>query len=47
MSIHPLDHPIWNALTTRQGMLAEGDGPVRRYPVAFTPFADSSIDGRL
>jgi predicted GNAT family acetyltransferase len=37
---HPLDHPIWSALTTRQRALAEGDGPARRYPVAFTPFAD-------
>jgi len=37
---HPLDHPIWSALTTRQSALAEGDGPARRYPVAMTPFAD-------
>jgi predicted GNAT family acetyltransferase len=37
---HPLDHPIWNALTTRQRSLAEGDGLARRYPVAITPFAD-------
>lgn len=37
---HPLDHPIWSALTTRQRALAEGDGLARRYPVAITPFAD-------
>jgi predicted GNAT family acetyltransferase len=37
---HPLDHPIWTALTTRQRALAEGDGLARRYPVAITPFAD-------
>ena len=37
---HPLDRPIWSALTTRQRALAEGDGLVRRYPVAITPFAD-------
>ena len=37
---HPLDRPIWTALTTRQRALAEGDHVVRRYPVAITPFAD-------
>jgi ribosomal protein S18 acetylase RimI-like enzyme len=37
---HPLDQPIWTALTTRQRALAEGDGLARRYPVAITPFAD-------
>lgn len=37
---HPLDHPIWTALTTRQRHLAEGDDHARRYPVAITPFAD-------
>jgi predicted GNAT family acetyltransferase len=39
-SSHPLDHPIWSALTTTQRALAEGTGPARRYPVAITPFAD-------
>ena len=37
---HPLDHPIWTALTTTQQALAEGDGRVRRYPTEMTPFAD-------
>ncbi len=37
---HPLDRPIWSALTTRQQALAEGRGPARRYPVAIAPFAD-------
>lgn len=37
---HPLDRPIWSALTTSQRALAEGEGPARRYPVAITPFAD-------
>ena len=37
---HPLDHPIWTALTTRQRALAEGDGRARRYPIDVTPFAD-------
>jgi predicted GNAT family acetyltransferase len=37
---HPLDQPIWSALTTRQQHLAEGGDHARRYPVAITPFAD-------
>ena len=37
---HPLDHPIWTALTTRHQALAEGDDHARRYPTAITPFAD-------
>lgn len=37
---HPLDHPIWTALTTRQQPLAEGGAHARRYPTAITPFAD-------
>jgi ribosomal protein S18 acetylase RimI-like enzyme len=36
---HPLDHPIWAALTTRQAALAEGDGGARRFPPAIGPFA--------
>ena len=39
-SIHPLDRPIWNALTTTQRALAEGGARARRYPVAVAPFAD-------
>ena len=38
-SIHPLDHPVWTALTTRQQALAEGGGLARRYPAAVAPFA--------
>ncbi len=37
---HPLDHPIWTALTTTQQALAEGGARARRYPTAITPFAD-------
>ncbi len=37
---HPLDHPIWTALTTTQQALAEGDARARRYPSEVTPFAD-------
>jgi predicted GNAT family acetyltransferase len=39
-SSHPLDHPIWTALTTTQQALAEGDARARRYPIEVTPFAD-------
>jgi len=38
--MHPLDRPIWSALTTRQQALAEGGALARRYPPAVTPFAD-------
>jgi ribosomal protein S18 acetylase RimI-like enzyme len=37
---HPLDRPIWNALTTRQQALAEGGALARRYPREVGPFAD-------
>jgi predicted GNAT family acetyltransferase len=36
---HPLDHPIWTALTTRQAALAEGGSHARRFPPAIGPFA--------
>lgn len=39
-SSHPLDHPIWTALTTTQQSLAEGEGRALRYPTEMTPFAD-------
>ena len=37
---HPLDRPIWSALTTRQQALAEGGALAWRYPAAIAPFAD-------
>jgi ribosomal protein S18 acetylase RimI-like enzyme len=37
---HPLDQPIWTALTTRQQALAEGGAQARRYPSEIGPFAD-------
>jgi ribosomal protein S18 acetylase RimI-like enzyme len=37
--MHPLDHPIWTALTTRQQALAESSALARRYPPAIAPFA--------
>ncbi|SRR5665213_3878423 len=39
MPDHPLDTPIWTALTTRQAPLAQVNGLVRRYPRALAPFA--------
>jgi predicted GNAT family acetyltransferase len=36
---HPLDHPVWNALTSAQSRLAEGGARARRYPPAIAPFA--------
>ena len=38
--MHPLDRPIWHALTTRQQALAEGGALARRYPPDIAPFAD-------
>jgi ribosomal protein S18 acetylase RimI-like enzyme len=37
--MHPLDHPVWSALTTRQQALAEGGALARRYRPAIGPFA--------
>jgi GNAT superfamily N-acetyltransferase len=39
LPIHPLDHPIWFALTSTQSRLAQGNALVRRYPPALAPFA--------
>jgi ribosomal protein S18 acetylase RimI-like enzyme len=36
---HPLDFPIWTALTTRQRPLAQINGGARRYPPDVAPFA--------
>jgi predicted GNAT family acetyltransferase len=37
--MHPLDNPIWHALTSTHAHLAEGDGLARRYPLHLAPFA--------
>lgn len=37
---HPLDRPVWTALTTRQQDLAEGHARAWRYPAEVAPFAD-------
>jgi predicted GNAT family acetyltransferase len=39
---HPLDRPIWTALTTRQASCAQGAGGVRRFDPAFGPFGASA-----
>jgi ribosomal protein S18 acetylase RimI-like enzyme len=39
MEDHPLDYPIWTALTTRQSTLAEGGALARRFPPDIAPFA--------
>jgi ribosomal protein S18 acetylase RimI-like enzyme len=39
MSTHILDHPIWNALTSRQSRFAEGDGLAWRFRAEISPFA--------
>jgi ribosomal protein S18 acetylase RimI-like enzyme len=38
-STHPLDYPVWTALTTSQACLSEGGALARRYPPAIAPFA--------
>jgi predicted GNAT family acetyltransferase len=37
--MHPLDNPIWHALTSRQAPLALGDDFARRFPVDIGPLA--------
>ena len=39
MKQHPLDNPIWHALTSTHAGLAEGDELARRYPLHLAPFA--------
>jgi len=44
---HPLDNPMWQALTTRQRSFAIGEGNVRRYAPEVAPFAavrDPGVD---
>jgi predicted GNAT family acetyltransferase len=37
--MHPLDNPIWHALTSTHADLAQGDALARRYPLHLAPFA--------
>jgi hypothetical protein len=39
MSMHVLDRPVWNAMTTRQAHLAISDGAARRYRPDVNVFA--------
>lgn len=39
MSDHPLDRPVWSALSTRQRPLAQGDGRALRFDPRYGPFA--------
>jgi predicted GNAT family acetyltransferase len=38
---HPLDNPVWSALTTRQAHLAIGGDRARRFPSDISPFASA------
>jgi ribosomal protein S18 acetylase RimI-like enzyme len=38
--LHPLDHPVWFALITKQRELAQGGARARRFPPDIAPFAD-------
>lgn len=47
-SSHPLDRPVWNALTTRQAPLARGDGRALRFAPQYGLFAaaaDNDAEG--
>ena len=44
MNRHPLDRPVWSALTTRQCHLAIGDGLARRFDPEIGPFAAVAHD---
>ena len=44
MVFHPLNRPVWNALTTRQAHLAQGDGRALRFHPDYGLFA-AGIDG--
>ena len=44
MRRHPLDRPVWSALTTRQRDLAIGDGLARRFDPEIGPFAAVAVD---
>ena len=39
MASHPLDRPVWSALTSRQAALAQGDARALRFDPDYGPFA--------
>lgn len=44
MAGHILDNPMWSSLTTSHAGLAEGSGPVRRFPPDIGPMAGTVDD---
>ena len=44
MTGHPLDRPIWAALTTKQACLSSGGPEAKRYPADISPFAATPYD---
>lgn len=44
MTAHPLDRPVWAALTTRQAHVARGGARARAYLPGIIPFAASAGD---
>lgn len=44
MTRHPLDRPVWNALTTRQRDVAVGGDLARRFDPEVGPFAAVAVD---
>jgi ribosomal protein S18 acetylase RimI-like enzyme len=44
---HPLDDPIWNALTTEHATLSVGEGRVRRYRPDVAPFISAQAEADL
>ena len=43
-SPHPLDNPIWSAISSRHASFALGSGVVKRYPPDVAPFLAASSD---
>ncbi|MGH6829470.1 MAG: GNAT family N-acetyltransferase [Rhizomicrobium sp.] len=43
---HPLDRPVWSALTTRQAHLARGSGEELRFPGDIEPFGATRDNSR-
>jgi predicted GNAT family acetyltransferase len=43
-TLHPLDRPVWYALTTRQATLAEGDDRAWRFAARYGVFAAAADD---
>lgn len=45
MTDHPLDRPIWSAVTSKQAHLATGGPLAMRFPTDISPFAATPDDG--